>query len=231
MRLRTLFFQFMMVALLPLAGLQAGEPGSGVAPQYGAAPPADTSAPIQPSFSYDQPVASAPSAGGANCTVTCYRPVQKTREVTCQKRVCRYRDETRTCKKPVYRCETKTREVTCWKNEYKTQNKRVTSCQTVVDENGCCVPQQIVCDVPCQVLVRVPYKVSQDYQVVVCDWEQVEYTVKVPYWDTEEFTTTQTYCEYEPYEVEMTCCNPCRNTGCSPASPCGNCAGKSRWWL
>ena len=107
-----------------------------------------------------------------------------------------------------------------------------------MDENGCCVPQTVVCEVPCQVLVRVPYTVTQEYQVMVCDWEEVEYTVKVPYWDTEEFTRTMTYCEYEPYEVDVpVCCNPqpCCNVGCTPANPCSQCGGmgmgKARWWL
>ena len=235
MRLRTRIFQTFLILALPICGAWAGDAGDALAPTYADPPavqePMPSSEPIQPSFSYDEP---APAATGANCTITCYRPVQKTREVVCERRVCKYRDEVRTCKKPVYRCETKSRDVTCWKNEYETQYQRVTRCENVIDENGCCVPQQITCEVPCQVLVRVPYTVTQEYQVVTCDWEEVEYTVKVPYWDTEEFTTTQTYCEYEAYEVQVPVCQPTCNPGCCATNPCAKCMGgmgKSRWWL
>ena len=148
------------------------------------------------------------------CTVTCYRPVWRTRDINCKRQVCRHRDEVRTCKVPVYSTEKRTRKVTCWKIDYETVTRQVTTCVNTIDERGCCVPSIAVCEVPCKVARQVPYEVEQEYTVCVTNWETKEYTVKVPYLEWEEFTCKQPYCEWEPYEVALTCCRVCCQSPC-----------------
>jgi hypothetical protein len=197
-----------------------GEPGMEERPQlidqtYPSAPQLAQEEPLPLVGDTYEPAPAPPPVGGpAECYQTCYRPVLKTREITCRRPVTKYRDETRTCKVPVPRAETRTREVTCWKVEMETVMTTQYSCQTTVDECGCCVNVPIVCEVPCQVPRRVPYTVEQQYQVCYYDWETKEYTVKVPYREWEEFTSQQQYCEWEPYQVpvqpcRVCCVNPC----------------------
>lgn len=195
----------------------AGEPGDAPSPvvesrtREVAAPEPESPMPMASSEPAPEAVPSS-----ACCTKTCYRPVWKTRDITCTRRVCRYRDEVRTCKYPVYRQEQRTRTVTCWKTECETRTQQVTQCVNRIDECGRCCPEMVTCEVPIQVPVRVPYEVEQAYTVCVCDWQEKEYTVKIPYYDTEEFTCTQQYCEMEPYEVEVACCAPRCNPCCNP---------------
>jgi hypothetical protein len=222
MRGRALLGWLWVFAILLAGGVQAGEPGSDespsveqrtvVAPPPAPAPEPEPESPV-PMVNDEQPVS------GGKCTVTCYRPVWKTRDVNCTRRVCKYRDETRTCKVPVYTQEQRSRTVICWKTECVTEMHTMTSCQNVVDECGRCCPQVVTCEVPVQVPKRVPYEVEQPYTVCVCNWEEREYNVQIPYWDTEEFTCTQQYCEMEPYEVEVCpqpCCVPCCPAPCGP---------------
>lgn len=224
MRVKALVGWLWVFAILLAGGVQAGEPGTEERPNIvektvEAPAPAPATAP-EPAPEAESPVPMVneeqPAEGG-KCTVTCYRPVWKTRDVNCTRRVCKYRDEVRTCKVPVYTQEQRSRTVICWKTECVTEMHTVTTCQNVVDECGRCCPQMVTCEVPYQVTKRVPYEVEQPYTVCVCNWQEREYTVQVPYWDTEDFTCTQRYCEMEPYEVPV-CPQPC----CAPCCPpCG----------
>lgn len=238
MRVRNILGWTWVITLLMAGAIQAGEPGSEESPvikERTVEAPAPAPAPMPepaPIVQEPAPVAPAPAPiveseepSTGKCTVTCYRPVWRTRDVNCTRRVCRSREEVRTCKVPVYTQEQRSRTIICWKNECVTEMHTSTTCQNVVDECGRCCPQMVTCEVPVQVVKRVPYEVEQPFTVCVCNWEEREYTVQVPYWDTEEFTCTQQYCEMEPYEVEVCCPQPCcPQPCCGPIAAAPGCS-------
>lgn len=227
MRLTHLFGCLCALTLL-VGTVQAAEPGSDESPviQERAAESAPAPAPVY-SDGPEAPMPVMDSAGPAipgqgSCTMTCYRPVWRTQDVTCTRRVCKYREEVRTCKVPIYVPETLTRTITCWRTECETVMQTVTKCVNVPDECGRLCPQIITCEVPVPVARQVPYEVEQQYTVCKMQFEEREYTVQVPYWDTEEFTQQVQYCEMEAYEVEVACCVPTCSPCCSPCAPaCG----------
>jgi hypothetical protein len=98
--------------------------------------------------------------------------------------------------------------------EYETVMRQVQQCVCGQDACGCPCPQVAICEVPCQVARQVPYEVEQEFQVLICDWEEKEYTVKVAYQDWEDFTCQQRYCEMEAYQQEVQCCPVCRCARC-----------------
>lgn len=207
-----------VVVLLSLlvGGVSAGEPGMEIEPVIERVPePPKQPVSIQEEYVPEPPrVEYEPEAEEpAVCTVTCYRPVWKTREVTCERPVCSYREEVRTCKVPVYRTEKRTRTVTCYRTEWDEITREVCQYVPVTDACGCCSYQPAKCEVPCKVARAVPYEVEQEIDVVKCEYVEKEYTVRVPVWTTEQFVVEQRYCEWEPYEVEVApqvCCyNPC----------------------
>ena len=196
MRKRALLGWLWVFAILVAGGVQAGEPGSNEAPTVEqkaveAPAPAPAAAP-QPEAESPMPMVNEEQpAESGKCTVTCYRPVWKTRDVNCTRRVCKYRDETRTCKVPVYTQEQRSRTVICWKTECVTEMHTVTSCQNVVDECGRCCPQMVTCE--------VPY------------WDTEEFTCTQQYCEMEP---------YEVEVRPQPCCVPCCPPPCCPP-PCG----------
>ena len=165
MRGKALLGWIWVLILVVVGGVQAAEPGSDESPPVErrtieAPPPAPAPSVREPEPPVPMMSEEAP-AGEGRCTVTCYRPVWKTRDVNCTRRVCRYRDEVRTCKVPVYTQEQRSRTVICWKTECVTEMHTVTTCQNVIDECGRRCPQVVTCEVPVQVPRRVPYEVEQ----------------------------------------------------------------------